>query len=136
MSVLGVITVGNKETILIKAGEKLKELRTVKGLSVHKVAKAVHISGTYLSELERGLKEPSDIVLQSIGNYYNVDLSEIFALYGRIAPAETDLLLKNPPFMKVITQMSIDERLTEDERKSISEELGKIYKKLVEGRQK
>lgn len=126
--------VTEKESMLIKAGEVLKEIRTGKGKSVHKVAKAIHISGSYLSEIERGLKEPSDVVLEAIAKYYETDMAFLCSLYGRIAPAETNLLLNNPSFRKVVTQMSIDERLTDEEREHIGKELHKIYEKLTKGR--
>lgn len=123
-----------KESMLVKAGEKLKELRTKKGESVHKVARGIHISGNYLSELERGLKEPSDIVLESLVNYYNADLSEIFSLYNRLAPAEANLLLKNPSLRKIVTQMSIDERIGTEDVESFAREMHKFYKNLTKGK--
>ena len=43
-----------------EAGEKLKALRKNTKLSIFKVAKKVHISGNYLSLLERGINAPSD----------------------------------------------------------------------------
>jgi len=52
------------------AGEKLKKLRNERNESVHTVGKAVDISGNYLSEIERGLKEHSDNVLEKVANYY------------------------------------------------------------------
>lgn len=123
-----------KELMLVKAGEKLKELRAKKGVSVHKAAKAVHISGNYLSELERGLKEPSDVVLESLSNYYNIDLSEIFSLYNRLAPAEANLLLNNPSLRKIVTQMSIDERIGTEEVESFAKEMHRFYKSLTKGK--
>lgn len=131
---MGVSLLSEKESMLVKTGEKLRELRTKKGESVHKVARAIHISGNYLSELERGLKEPSDIVLESLVNYYNADLSEIFSLYNRIAPAEANLLLKNPSLRKIVTQMSIDERIGTEEVESFAREMHKFYENLTKGK--
>lgn len=125
-----------KGSMLAQAGEKLKELRISRGESVHKVAKVVHISGNYLSELERGLKEPSDVVLESIAKHYEADMAYLFSLYSRIAPVETNALLRTPSFRKIVTQMSIDERFSDEEREQIGKELHKLYENLTKGKQK
>lgn len=130
----GVLLMNSKESLLAQAGESLKKRRTVTGESVHKVAKKVNISGNYLSEIERGIKEPSDVVLEAIGNYYQIDRSEIFALYNRIAPEEAYLLAHQPALHRTITQMSLDERLTREERELIAEELQKLYENLINER--
>lgn len=122
----------NKESILIQAGKAIRKLRN---LSVHKVAKATHISGGYLSEIENGLKEPSDAVLESLADYYQVEKSELFSLYGKIAPAEATLLLDNPAFRKTIIQMSTDDRLTKEERDSIALALAELYQNMTEERE-
>lgn len=125
----------NKEPKLLNAGEKLRDLRNKRNESVHKVAKAVHISGNYLSEIERGLKEPSDVVLDSLADYYECDKAELFSLYGRIPPEETNLLLKNPPFRKILTQLSLDDRLTDDEKDKLSTEFHKLYTSFIKGKE-
>ncbi|MPN42560.1 hypothetical protein SDC9_190117 [bioreactor metagenome] len=110
-------------------------MRNKRNESVHKVAKAVHISGNYLSEIERGLKEPSDVVLDSLADYYECDKAELFSLYGRIPPEETNLLLKNPPFRKILTQLSLDDRLTDDEKDKLSTEFHKLYTSFIKGKE-
>lgn len=115
---------------LIPAGLKLKELRSETRLSVHKVSRAVGISSSYLSEIERGLKEPSDEVLEALAEYYKVGKSELFSLYGKIAPAETSLLLDNPAFRKTIIRMSTDDSLTVEDRLEIANALKSVYESL------
>lgn len=131
---MGVSLLSEKELMLVKAGERLKELRGKKGESVHKVARAIHISGNYLSELERGLKSPSDVVLESLASYYTADISEIFSLYNRIAPSEANLLLRNPSLRKIVTQMSIDKRIGTEDVESFAREMHKFYENLTKGK--
>lgn len=120
-----------------EAGEKLRQYRENyrdgrgKKLSIYKVAKRLNISGNYLSELERGLKCPSDVVLMNISEFYNVDKSELFAMYGKIVPEERSFILSNPEFRKTLTNLSIDERLTDEDKDYLSEELHKIYNELT-----
>lgn len=122
-----------KEAMLVKAGERLKELRSKTGLSVHKVGRATHISGTYLSAIERGVKEPSDTVLEALSEYYKVGKSELFSLYEKLAPAETTLLL-DTVFRRTIIQMSTDDRLTEEEKADIAKALAELYQSKVKER--
>lgn len=121
----------DKEELLELAGIKLRRIRRFRGESVHKVAKNIGISGNYLSEIERGIKEPSDIVLESIANYYEVNISKMFSLYNRIAPLEKNVLLANPPFRKVVNQLFIDERLTDADKEHLYKEFLRIYEDFI-----
>lgn len=122
---------GSKERLLAHAGEQIKKLRLAKKNSIYTVAKSIHISGNYLSEIERGVKEPSDVVLCSIAEYYDIERSELFALYDRVAPEEAHLLAQSPHLRKVITQLSADEQLTDGEKEFLSKEFQKLYEKMV-----
>lgn len=120
------------------AGKRLRELRENyvddrgRKLSLFKVAKQLHISGNYLSELERGVKCPSDVVLHSIAEFYSIDKGELFALYEKIVPEQKEYLLANPPLRKTLTSLSIDENLTDEEKEYLSGELYKLYEQLTE----
>lgn len=127
---------GEREDMLVQAGKQLRDLRTKTTKSVYKVAKAIHISGNYLSEIERGIKEPSDLVLESISNYYGIEKAELFSLYNRIAPTETSVLLNNPNFRKTITQVSMDDRLTDDDRALLYKEFHKLYESIADKKER
>lgn len=118
----------------IEAGNKLRELRNGRKLSIFKVAKEVGISGNYISQLERGLKCPSDEVLHSLARFYSIDKHELFSLYGRVCKEETDYILANPPFHKTLTQISIDDKLTEEEKAHLSIEIHKLYTDITKKR--
>lgn len=118
----------------VEAGARLRELRKTKKLSVFKVAKVLNISGNYLSEIERGLKPPSDMVLLAIAEYYNLDKTELFAYYDRIVPEEKELLLGIPSLRKTITHLSVDDDLTDEEKDFLSNQLYDIYQELVKKR--
>lgn len=126
------ITIGIREDMLLQAGKHLRSIRSKSSLSVHKVAKTMGISGNYLSELERGLKEPSDKVIEAISDYYEINSSALFAMYGRIAPIETDELLENPSLRQTIVKIASDDRLSEDEKAQLYAQLRKLYDSLVD----
>ena len=112
----------------INAGKKLRELRKKTGLSLFKVSKKLHISGNYLSLLERGKQSPSNTVLYNIAEFYNVPSQELFDLYEKIDPNEANNIINAPPSLrKVLTQLSVDKKLSDDEK----ERLSKVVSDLI-----
>lgn len=59
---------------MINFGERLRLLRTRKGLSQLDFAKQIKISKSAVNMYERGEREPSFEVLETIADYFNVDL--------------------------------------------------------------
>lgn len=54
-------------------GQKIRELRTAKGISQAAMAKALHVSPAYLSALERGKRgKPSWGLVQSIIAFFDI----------------------------------------------------------------
>lgn len=55
-------------------GERLRQLRTAKGLSQMDFAKQIKISKSSVNMYERNEREPSLVTLEVIADYFNVDL--------------------------------------------------------------
>ena len=116
-----------------EAGEKLKALRKNTKLSIFKVAKKVHISGNYLSLLERGINAPSDIIIFNLAEFYNVEPEMIFNWYNRILPPSDKQLESMPSLKKIMTELSIDPRLSNDEKEQISKRIYEIANDVLKG---
>ena len=114
------------------AGEKLREIRKKTNFSVFKVAKQVHISGNYLSLLERGINSPSDTVLINLSEFYGVEPSELFKLYDRVVPPNNEQLTAIPSLGKIMTQISVDEKLTSEEKEVFAKQVYKIANDLID----
>lgn len=114
----------------IDAGNRLRELRKQSKLSIFKAAKNAHISGNYLSLLERGKRSPSDTVLFNLAEFYNTDPSELFRLYDRIVPPTNQQLQEMPSLKGLITQISIDKKLTSEEKESVANQIYEIARNL------
>ena len=72
------ITPKGKEGDLLQAiGETLRAERTERGLTLKQVAEGAHVSVSYLAEIERGEKDPSSRVLESIAGGLEVEVSEL-----------------------------------------------------------
>ncbi|HEX2097579.1 MAG TPA: helix-turn-helix transcriptional regulator [Rubrobacteraceae bacterium] len=55
-----------KTDLLSAIGETLRAVRTERGLTLRQVAEGAHVSVSYLAEIERGEKDPSSRVLESV----------------------------------------------------------------------
>ena len=79
------ITPKSKDGDLLRAiGETLRAERTERGLTLKQVAEGAHVSVSYLAEIERGEKDPSSRVLESIAEGLGIEVS---GLLIRIATA-------------------------------------------------
>lgn len=66
---------------MIKAGEKIKELRKKKGYTPEKVAKDIGVSVSSYNKYEQGRRKPRDEIKEKIANYYNESIGSIFFNY-------------------------------------------------------
>ena len=77
--------------ILKRIGERIRLIRIQKGLSQSKLARIAHVSPSYLSEIERGLKNVSCIVLFRV-----IDKLEIgVVLFDGISDSKINLVMQN-----------------------------------------
>lgn len=63
--------------LLTAIGETLRAERTERGLTLKQVAEGAHVSVSYLAEIERGEKDPSSRVLESIAGGLDVEVHEL-----------------------------------------------------------
>lgn len=113
------------------SGNVLRDIRKKTKLSVFKVAKQVHISGNYLSMLERGINAPSDTVLFNLAEFYGVEPIELFKLYDRVVPPSDEQLTAIPSLKKIMTEISVDTRLTPEEKEKFAKQVYNIANDLI-----
>ena len=66
-----------KGDLLSAIGDTLRAERTEQGLTLKQVAEGAHVSVSYLAEIERGEKDPSSRVLESIARGLDVEISDL-----------------------------------------------------------
>ena len=92
-------------------GEFIKSQRRIADLSQRELARLADLSDAYLSQLERGLHEPSVRVLNGLAQALNVPSDKLLAYLGR-----HDLPASERSTESVI---STDERLTDTQKQSL-----------------
>jgi transcriptional regulator with XRE-family HTH domain len=63
--------------IKIKVGLKIKELRKQKGLTQEQLSELTEIDRTYISDVERGLRNIAIVNLDKIAKAFDVELFEL-----------------------------------------------------------
>jgi len=118
--------------IQVEAGSYLLELRREKDLSLAKVTKLTDISSNYLSEIERGLKAPSDTVIRELAKVYEADENEIFEKYHKIPLSVKEALNNSQVLRRTLAEIEQNKKLTEEQKIEIYTELYRLYKKYVD----
>jgi len=104
-------------------GGFIRAQRQMANLSLRQLSVLAKVSNPYLSQVERGLHEPSVRVLKSIGEALNVSAETLFEQAGLISPVEAQ--------DDEATERAIrgDRRLTEAQRHAL---LG-VYRSYLAG---
>lgn len=65
-------------TVNKQLGYRIRYLREEKGLSIEALALEAEINRNYLGDLERGMRNPTVVVLNKIAKALEIDLSTLF----------------------------------------------------------
>ncbi|WP_216829053.1 helix-turn-helix domain-containing protein [Alkalihalobacterium elongatum] len=65
-------------------GERIKSLRLEQGLTLKELGEAIDFNYSNLSKIERGTRKPAIEVLESLSNYFDIDISYFFTGERRI----------------------------------------------------
>lgn len=71
-------------------GEIIRRQRELAALPMRQLAQAVGISNPYLSQIERGLREPSEAVLDAIAESLATTADALYAEAGYVEPDEPE----------------------------------------------
>jgi transcriptional regulator with XRE-family HTH domain len=104
-------------------GEYIRRQRELQKLSMRRLAALVGISNPYLSQIERGLRDPSEKVLDAIARSLELSAETLHAQSARAKEAERD-----DDGAAVIAAIRADRRLTPAQRQALLE----VYRAFVE----
>jgi transcriptional regulator with XRE-family HTH domain len=119
---------GDDDPRVRQLGEYIRLQRQMADLSLRGMAELTKVSNAYLSQIERGLHQPSLRVLQAIAEALNIPADTLLAEAG----VRSGTAAERPAGSRGGTEAAIrsDPDLTPEER----EALLRIYRSFVEGR--
>jgi transcriptional regulator with XRE-family HTH domain len=94
-------------------GDFIRAQRQLANLSLRQMAELAQVSNPYLSQLERGLHEPSVRVLQSIAKALNVSAETLLVHAGVDEPAEASELPDTESAIRA------DQRLSDEQKQAL-----------------
>ncbi len=102
---------------LQQLGEYIRVQRQLADLSLRRLADMTHVSNAYLSQIERGLHQPSLRVIRSIADALNLSADALLAQAGMVDGPTT----APPADGSADTEAAIrsDPDLTDDEREAL-----------------
>jgi len=100
-------------------GSFIRAQRKMANLSLRQLAELTSLSNPYLSQLERGLHQPSVRVLKLISDALNVSAETLLTEAGLIDPAGPGEDGKRPGSPSTEAAIRADERLSEDQKAAL-----------------
>jgi transcriptional regulator with XRE-family HTH domain len=102
-------------------GEIIREQRELAAMSMRQFADLAGISNPYLSQIERGLRAPSEQVLEGIAGALKMSSDALYEQAGMPPPGE------EPESSAVLEAIAADKRLTGRQRAALRE----VYEAFV-----
>ena len=96
-------------------GQFIRQQRELQDLSLRRLAKAVGISNPYLSQIERGLRDPSQRVVDAIARNLDISVETLDEQTGFAADGNGD----DGEEPAVVTAVRADARLTASQRRAL-----------------
>lgn len=105
-------------------GAFIKAQRHVANLSLREMARLTDVSNAYLSQIERGLHQPSVRVLRSLAEALNISVETLLQQAGLIEddrPAEATPAAADPPAgpARTVAAILADPSLTPEQREAL-----------------
>lgn len=115
----------NPESPQVTLGSIIRKQRELAALPMRQFAAAVGISNPYLSQIERGLRAPSEAVLSAIADSLQTSADELYSRAGFVGVDEDAKTDKPQPLVDAIQGA---EELTPAQRKALLE----VYQGFVD----
>jgi transcriptional regulator with XRE-family HTH domain len=101
-------------------GEFIRVQRKLANLSLREVAEMANVSNAYLSQIERGLHEPSVRVLKSVAQALNLSADSLLAQIGLLREAAAGVEGgEDPAWGLVESAIRVDPRLSESQKEAL-----------------
>jgi transcriptional regulator with XRE-family HTH domain len=112
-------------------GDYLAKVRTEKKIRLTDAARALGISPPYLKEIEKGLKLPSDMLIRSIADYYEIPEDELFRRLGKIPLLAREQFNEMPNLQKLLSDVR-KRNVSEGDKESLIDEITELYKRFLQ----
>lgn len=99
-------------------GAIIREQRELAALPMRQLAKSVGISNPYLSQIERGLRAPSEAVVEALAASLDLSVEELYRRAGYVEPETSS---EDPPQSDLADAIAAAPELTAAQRRAMAE---------------
>ena len=99
-------------------GAIIREQRELAALPMRQLAKSVGISNPYLSQIERGLRAPSEAVVEALAASLDLSVDELYRRAGYVEPETSP---DEPPQSDLAQAIEAAPELTAAQRRAMAE---------------
>ena len=110
-------------------GQRIRELRDKKDLSLRELAKTLNISAAFLSDIELGRRFPSDKVLSGMAKALGTTVEDLRTYDTRVPVQEIKRLANSDPMYGVFFRKVIDKKISAKKLMEIEEKISHNTKK-------
>ena len=105
----------------IKLGQRIRELREAKGMSLRALAEKAGVSAPFLSDLEHGPRgtEKLDVIARALG----ANPQELAKLSGKLTPELKTWLKDNPSVVSLLQEVRASGRQVDEVRAALKSSL-------------
>lgn len=100
-------------------GDFIRKRRKQANLSLRQLAEKTRLSNPYLSQIERGLHQPSMRVIKLIADALNVSAETLLTQAGLLHHGEDDTVTADAPVPAVEDAISGDDRLSPQQKSAL-----------------
>lgn len=111
----------------IKAGLFLADIRAERGMTLQDVGDKIGVSATYISDIEKGRKVPSDTVIRDLAQLYEINENDLFERYGKIPLAALEMLEKYDELREVIAEIETNPKITREMAEKLVNDFIRVY---------
>ena len=106
-------------------GAIIREQRELAALPLRQLAKSVGISNPYLSQIERGLRAPSEAVVEALAASLDLSVDELYRRAGYVEPETSE---EDEPQSDLAEAIAVAPELTAAQRRAMAE----IYRSFID----
>ncbi|ALA47971.1 putative transcriptional regulator [Brevibacillus phage Sundance] len=112
-------------------GMFVKNLRKQNYKTIEDVAKHIGVSINFISLIERGQKQPSDLVISGYAEYFGVDEILLYEKLDKLSPHIKNTLKEHSGFKKLVSELLVTVDNPEL-RQELYEEVYNVYKDFLD----
>ena len=115
-------------------GNELRSLRKAKNLHVKDIAEDVGVSSTYISEIERNNKVPSNELIEKMAVVYSMEQKQLYKGFKVMPDNMLYELTSEHGLYDLLYELAEDESITREEKDEFYQKVKELYKDTIKKR--